>query len=107
MKALVVLALVFLLFSHQTAAFPKLLVDGPAVSVTDLSLCSQGHDSATSNHPSCHACQVSPADLPLPPCEVLPAFAVDDVDYRPLRLSNLVTQPNDLLPETRAPPAHV
>lgn len=103
-KALVVLALIFLSLTHQAVASTAAQFDGFAVSVTELSICSQGHDSASSDHPSCHASKISPADLPPPPCDAQPAFAENAVRYTPLRHSDVVAQVDNLLPETRAPP---
>lgn len=72
-KALAVLALVFLSFAHQPVAVAQ--PDGAAQwSVADLSYCGSAPDGDEAGHMPCHACRAGVADLPPAPCVVEPAY---------------------------------
>ena len=73
-KALTVLALVFLSFAHQPVAVAQ-PDDALAFSVADLSYCGSSPDGDQGGHAPCHACRAGLADLPLPPCVAEPAYA--------------------------------
>jgi len=77
--ALVVLALAFLNFGHQSAV----LAAGGRVVVTDHSICGDaGTLPAAGDHFACHACRPDAALLPTQPCAGEPVrFAVVPVAY--------------------------
>ena len=77
--ALVVLALAFLNFGHQSAV----LAAGGRVVVTDHSICGDaGTLPAAGDHFACHACRPDAAMLPPEPCTVDPVlFALAPVTY--------------------------
>lgn len=70
-KALAVLALVFLSFAHQPVAVAS-ADDGFAFSLADLSYCGSSGD-GTGDHAPCHACRAGMAGLPPAPCVAEPA----------------------------------
>lgn len=87
-RALCVLALLFLNFGHTQSAWPvgytgdltPYLVSGHALDA----FCQQtGQDNPQSHHSPCHACRIGAgADLPPVPCVVAPAFvAMEPVAY--------------------------
>lgn len=76
-KALAVLALVFLSFAHQPAAVAQ-VDDGPQWAVADLSFCGSGLDGEGDGHLPCHACRAGVADLPPAPCVAEPAYVALD-----------------------------
>ena len=73
-KALSVLALIFLSFAHQTVQLPASSFDGAVLSISELSMCGKGHDGEAASHAPCHACRPDLADLPQPPYLASPAF---------------------------------
>jgi hypothetical protein len=77
--ALLVLALAFLNFGHNTLAFAA---DGHVVSVSH-AYCGDPLAPAGADHTPCHACRIgSAADLPPAPCVIEPvAFVADVVVY--------------------------
>lgn len=101
-RALAVLALVFLSYAHQPVAASPLDHDVLTVAVT-ASFC--GDTPADSSHAPCHACRVgSGADLP-PPCEGLvhlPAVAEPAFPER-AAVAFVVALPD--IPNARGPPA--
>lgn len=104
-KALAVLALVFLSFAHQPVQVPT-GDDGFSFAVSDLSYCG-AVDGDAGGHAPCHACRVSLADLPPPPCVAEPAYlAFATLDYAPAD-SVAFAQPGYTLRNPRAPPATV
>ncbi|AEQ50715.1 hypothetical protein [Pelagibacterium halotolerans] len=72
-KALAVLALVFLAFAHQPVSVGA-ADDGFSYSVADLSFCGGAPDDDSGGHSPCHACRAGIADLPPAPCEIEPAY---------------------------------
>lgn len=103
-KALAVLALVFLSFAHQpvAVAHPD---EGTHWSVADLSFCGSAPDGDGAGHAPCHACRVGIADLPPAPCVAEPAFvAFAEVGFD-LGEELAVEQPGFSPANPRAPPA--
>lgn len=73
-KALSVLALIFLSFVHQRVELPVSSFDGAVLSISEFSMCGKGHDGEAASHAPCHACRPNLADLLQPPCLATPAF---------------------------------
>lgn len=72
-KALAVLALIFLSFAHQPVTIP-LATDGDSGwTLADLSYCGAPPGEDGGGHLPCHACRVGGAALPPPPCAALDA----------------------------------
>tara|TARA_R100000365_G_scaffold3492_2_gene11682 strand:+ start:356 stop:790 length:435 start_codon:yes stop_codon:yes gene_type:complete len=72
-KALAVLAVVFLSFAHQPVAIAT-ADDGLSYSLADLSFCGGSPEGDGAGHSPCHACRAGVADLPEAPCENEPAY---------------------------------
>lgn len=103
-KALAVLALVFLSFAHQPVAVAQ-PDDGLHWSVADLSYCGSAPDGEGDRHMPCHACRVGIADLPPVPCVVEPAYvAFADTGFE-LGDDFAVSQHGFSPANPRAPPA--
>lgn len=105
-KALAVLALVFLSFAHQPVSLAS-ADDSSHWTVADTSYCGSGADGDGAGHAPCHACRVGAIDLPPAPCTAEPAYMafadagfvlVDDPD---------MPQQGYLRGNPRAPPAAV
>lgn len=103
-KALAVLALVFLALAHQPVALDA-PDDGFSFSVADLSFCGSSPDDEGGGHSPCHACRAGIADLPSAPCVAEPAYTrfaetrfaiTDDLVVRQFPFS---------IQKSRAPPA--
>lgn len=103
-KALAVLALIFLSFAHQPITI-SLATDGDSGwTLADLSYCGAPPGEDGGGHLPCHACRVGGAALPPPPCAALDApleftravFGIFDIAFAP---QPLVTSANP-----RAPP---
>ena len=83
-KALAVLALVFLSFAHQPVAVAQ-ADDGPQWAVADLSYCGGAPDGEGGGHSPCHACRAGVADLPPAPCVAEPAYvAFAEIGFAPV-----------------------
>ncbi|MCD7060205.1 hypothetical protein [Pelagibacterium xiamenense] len=76
-KALAVLALIFLSFAHTPAQSSDFGDDGAyAVSAySAVTYCGQGPEDDGAGHGPCHACRAGIADLPAPPCSADPAYS--------------------------------
>jgi hypothetical protein len=104
-RALCVMALVFLNFGHAPLAAP--LSAAPALSaVADASFCGDPLDDQHQDHAPCHACRIGGgADLPPAPCAVEPAHGlVLPVRYAPDRHA-IVLRAGWRASAQRAPPA--
>ncbi|WMT88040.1 hypothetical protein NO932_05375 [Pelagibacterium sp. 26DY04] len=105
-KALAVLALVFLSFAHQPVAVAQ-VDDGPQWAVADLSFCGSGPDDGDAGHAPCHACRAGIADLPPAPCVAEPAYvALGEAGFE-LSDDLVVLQQAYSSANPRAPPALV
>ena len=103
LKALAVLALVFLSFAHQpvAVAHPD---DGPRWALADLSFCGTAPD-GEAGHMPCHACRAGVADLPPAPCVAEPAYvAFIDASFA-LGDDSPAAQHGFAFANPRAPPA--
>lgn len=105
-KALAVLALVFLSFAHQPVAVAQ-VDDGPQWAVADLSFCGSGPDSDDAGHAPCHACRAGVADLPPAPCVAEPAYVALGEAGFDLADDLVVFQDAYTSANPRAPPAMV
>ncbi|WP_417580395.1 hypothetical protein [Pelagibacterium sp.] len=102
-KALVVLALVFLAFVHQPVAL-ETPVDGLSFSVADLSFCGGAPDDESGGHSPCHACRAGVADLPPAPCVAEPAY-VQFITADLIAIDEIVSDDPAYSPKnSRAPP---
>ncbi len=104
LRACLVLALVFLSFTHT----PVAATAGPHDALTaavDMSWCGDAPDGDSTAHAPCHACRLgAAADLP-PPCDLpLPLRTVADVHYGALPVLSLPATPAGHY-SARAPPA--
>ena len=99
--ALVVLALAFLNFGHESAV---LAANGRIV-VTAQSVCGDPASMPAGDHFACHACKPDAMALPPAPVTALPvrfcAWAASYADITPA----LPVAPSRLVPEARGPPA--
>ncbi|HCO54316.1 MAG TPA: hypothetical protein DIT93_04770 [Pelagibacterium sp.] len=103
-KALAVLAVVFLSFAHQPIVL-DVPDDGFSVSVADLSFCGGAPDEDGSGHAPCHACRAGIADLPPVPCVSEPAYARFTRARFTLADDLVVEQHPFSIHKSRAPPA--
>jgi hypothetical protein len=103
-KALAVLALVFLAFAHQPVAV-QAADDGFSYSVADLSFCGGSPDNEGAGHSPCHACRAGVADLPPAPCENEPAYTRFAQAGFTLADDLVVEQHPFSIHRSRAPPA--
>lgn len=83
-RALGVIALVFLNFGHVPVAAQVVVAVAPIAVSDDSGLCSQVPDDRHQEHAPCQACRIaSGADLPPPPCSVEPAYRLIHPVYYP------------------------
>ena len=107
MKALAVLALVFLSFAHQPAAIAGDGTDVLGNPTAGLSYCGGEPDDDGADHVPCHACRFDPAALPQPPCVATLAYALF-VAFAVSRGEGVIVYPDVYRPDSpRAPPAPV
>ena len=102
MRALCVLALVFLSFAHTSLAAP---LTGPdtLTAAVDASYCGDQPDN-TKAHAPCHACRIGGgADLPSPCGPMLPVALIADVAYGGMPVLSLPAQAQAAY-SARAPP---
>lgn len=104
-KALAVLALVFLSFAHQPVAVAQ-ADDGPQWAVSDLSYCGGAPD-GEAGHLPCHACRAGVADLPPAPSMAEPAYVAFAETGFALVDDFMVGQRGFSPANPRAPPAGV
>jgi hypothetical protein len=103
-KALAVLALVFLAFAHQPVAI-QAADDGLSYSVADLSFCGGAPDDGSGGHSPCHACRAGIADLPPAPCVAEPAYTRFALAEFRVADDLVVAQHPFSIRNSRAPPA--
>lgn len=72
-KALAVLALIFLSFGHQPIDIAPTANGDSGWTLADLSYCGAPPGEDSGGHLPCHACRVGGAALPPPPCAALDA----------------------------------
>ncbi|RDE10474.1 hypothetical protein [Pelagibacterium lacus] len=72
-KALAVLALIFLSFAHQPIEVPQADGDAFSFQLADLSYCGGAPDGDGGGHVPCHACRSGDIDLPPAPSIAEPA----------------------------------
>ena len=105
--AMGLLALVFLAFGHQPASAGAA---DPGFRFADGSVpvfCGDAPGEDAGAHGPCHACRVSAADLPPPPCDAKAAFTgFAVIAYPPVEPAMAHRVPH-LLKASRAPPASV
>lgn len=109
-RALCVLALLFLNFGHTQSAWPvaytgdltPYLVSSQALD----EVCKQtGQDNPQSHHTPCHACRIGAgADLPPVPCLMAPAFVATRAVAYARPLERIAPRPQARIHGPRAPP---
>ncbi|MFY8031493.1 MAG: hypothetical protein ACOVO5_06655 [Devosia sp.] len=92
-RALCVLALLFLNFAHQPT--PAAATPGDVLSLaTTQSFCGDPADDGKAAHAPCHACRIDGgADLPTPPRQPLPLCELAELSYGALPVLALPDRP--------------